>query len=122
MSERSSTTSWITKRKRAAATQMRELKEAVLPTSEHSRELTPSSNNLTSSGSSATLLPEPTSSSSDPTSLATVHPDPSDDESSIHSESQNKRMAWKVQVTKTGQTLTQRKLKVFLITGSLVFH
>ena len=93
MSERSVATSWNTKRKRrAAAARMREMKKAKLSssTSEHGSEPTPgpSSSDPTSSGSSATPLTEPTPSSSDPTSSATV---PSDDEGSVHSESENER-------------------------------
>ena len=69
---------------------MREMKKAKLSssTSEHSSELTPSLSDPTSSGSLVTPLTEPTPSSSNPTSSVIV---PCDDESSVHSESENKR-------------------------------
>ena len=91
MSERSVAMSWNTKRKRrAAAARMREMKKAKLSSSasEHSSEPTPSLSDPTSSGSLVTPLTEPTPSSSNPTSSVTV---PSDDESSVHSESENER-------------------------------
>ena len=90
--------------------------------SKHGSELTPSLSNPTSSASSVTPLTKLLPSSSDPTSLVTVHCDPSDDKSSVYSESETERDGLESSNNEDMSDFDSEKAQGVLMTGSLVFH